>query len=707
MNPETPICELCGQRPGTVPVMLTNGVRRSHAVLCDQCAAQTVGAGQQAQQQRRAPQPAAQQSPLDEFGRDLTQDARESRIDPVIGRDDEIEQTIEILARRRKNNAVLIGEAGVGKTAIAEGLARRIADGDVPDTLRDTRLVSLDLASMIAGAQYRGQFEQRLKGLLAEVAQSEGKVVLFVDELHTVLGAGAAEGAMDAANILKPMLARGELRMVGATTLAEYRTIERDSALARRFSPVTVGEPTVEQTVEILRGLREVYAFHHDAEITDEALVAAARLSDRYITEYHLPDKAIDLIDQAAARVRMHVGRGDDAVARLRAELERREDEKDQAVRDEAYEDAAQLKDVIAGLRTQLAELGEPETPGKPVVGEREVAAVIAARTAIPVGELVAGETERLVALEDDLHQRVVGQDQAVSVVADTIRRARVGLSEGDRPLGTFLFLGPTGVGKTELVKALSERMFASEKALVRIDMSEFREPHTVARLIGSPPGYVGYGDGGQLTEPVRRRPYSVVLLDEVEKAHPDVWNVLLQLMDDGRLTDGEGRTVDFTNAVVVMTSNLGAGAAKRSVGFTAAEAGAEGDGERMLAAAKSAFLPEFLNRIDEIVTFRPLDAEQVEQITGLIVERVAQRLRAERGIELEIEPQLVARLAREGFDPEYGARPLQRHVRRTLELALTRAILDGTIADGDRVVAADGPDGLTLRTPLHLVAAA
>ncbi|MCW3006881.1 MAG: ATP-dependent Clp protease ATP-binding subunit [Solirubrobacterales bacterium] len=506
MNPETPICELCGQRPGTVPVLLTNGVRRSHAVLCDQCAAQTVGAGQQPQQQR-AQQPAAP-SPLDEFGRDLTQDARESRIDPVIGRDEEIEQTIEILARRRKNNAVLIGEAGVGKTAIAEGLARRIAEGDVPETLRDARLISLDLASMIAGAQYRGQFEQRLKGLLAEVAESQGKVVLFVDELHTVLGAGAGEGAMDAANILKPMLARGELRMVGATTLSEYRRIERDSALARRFSPVTVGEPTVDQTVEILRGLREVYAFHHDAEITDEALVAAARLSDRYVTEYHLPDKAIDLIDQAAARVRMHAVKGDDTVARLRAELEKREAEKDQAVREEAYEDAAKLKAVTARLREQLAELGEAPEPAKPVVGEREVAAVIAARTAIPVGELVAGETERLVALEDDLHQRVVGQDQAVEVVADTIRRARVGLSEGNRPLGSFLFLGPTGVGKTELVKALSERMFASEKALVRIDMSEFREPHTVARLIGSPPGYVGYGVGGQLTEPVRRRPY-------------------------------------------------------------------------------------------------------------------------------------------------------------------------------------------------------
>ncbi|HWV86077.1 MAG TPA: ATP-dependent Clp protease ATP-binding subunit [Capillimicrobium sp.] len=716
MNPQNPnVCELCGERPAAVRVMFSNGLTRRSAVLCEVCAQQTMGqgpvppAGVGPQGAAPGAPGAKQESALDEFGRDLTDDAREGRIDPVIGRDDEIAQTVEILARRRKNNAVLIGEAGVGKTAIAEGLARRIAEGDVPEALQDTRVVALDLAGMIAGTQYRGQFEQRLKDVLAEVAESEGRIVLFVDELHTVLGAGNAEGAMDAANILKPMLARGELRMIGATTLAEYRKIERDSALARRFSAVMVGEPSVEETVEILRGLRDVYAFHHDLEIADEALEAAARLSDRYISEYHLPDKAIDLVDQAAAKLRLSAGE-DPEVARLRAEIEKLDAEKRQAIEAEEYEDAAKLKQLAEQARERLEALGASESPASDrlVVGEAEIAAVIAARTGIPVGELVEGESERLAHLEDDLHERVVGQDEAVEVVADTIRRARVGLAEGDRPVGTFLFLGPTGVGKTELVKALAERLFSTEKALVRIDMSEYREPHTVARLIGSPPGYVGYGDGGQLTEPVRRRPYSVVLLDEIEKAHPDVWNVLLQLMDDGRLTDGEGRTVDFTNAIVVMTSNLGAGAAKRGVGFTVAAG--EPDADRMLAAAKQAFLPEFLNRIDEIVLFRPLDEAQVERITAQIVDGVARRLREERGIELEVDPALIARLAREGFDAEYGARPLQRHVRRTLEKELTRAIVDGRLADGARVRAADGPDGTITLTPVerpHLALAA
>jgi len=716
MNPQNPnVCELCGERPGAVRVMFSNGLTRRSAVLCEVCAQQTMGqgpvppAGVGPQGGAPGAPDAKPESALAEFGRDLTDDAREGRIDPVVGRDDEIAQTIEILARRRKNNAVLIGEAGVGKTAIAEGLARRIAEGDVPEALQDTRVVALDLAGMIAGTQYRGQFEQRLKDVLGEVAESEGRIILFVDELHTVLGAGNAEGAMDAANILKPMLARGELRMIGATTLAEYRKIERDSALARRFSAVMVEEPSVEETVEILRGLRDVYAFHHDLEISDEALEAAARLSDRYITEYHLPDKAIDLVDQAAAKLRLSAGE-DPEVARLRAEIEKLEADKREAIEAEEYEDAAKLKQLAEQARERLEALGASESASSDrlVVGEAEIAAVIAARTGIPVGELVEGESERLAHLEDDLHERVVGQDEAVEVVADTIRRARVGLAEGDRPVGTFLFLGPTGVGKTELVKALAERLFSTEKALVRIDMSEYREPHTVARLIGSPPGYVGYGDGGQLTEPVRRRPYSVVLLDEIEKAHPDVWNVLLQLMDDGRLTDGEGRTVDFTNAIVVMTSNLGAGAAKRGVGFTASAG--EPDAERMLAAAKQAFLPEFLNRIDEIVLFRPLDEAQVERITAQIVARVARRLREERGIELEVDAALIARLAREGFDAEYGARPLQRHVRRTLERELTRAIVDGRLADGARVRAADGPDGTIELTPVdrpHLALAA
>jgi ATP-dependent Clp protease ATP-binding subunit ClpC len=694
-----PVCDRCGERPGRVRMVFANGTgERGEATLCETCAREVMAGGtglpasggpSPGGQSRQSKTPA-----LDEFGRDLTAEAAEGGIDPVIGRAEEIEQTIEILARRRKNNAVLIGEPGVGKTAIVEGLARRVVEGDVPAQLRDTRIVSVDLSGMIAGAQFRGQFEQRFKAALEEAVEAKN-VVLFVDELHTILGAGSAEGAMDAANMLKPLLARGDLRLVGATTLAEYRKIERDGALARRFSTVTVDEPSVEETVEILRGLRGAYEEHHQALIDDAALEAAARLSDRYVTEYQLPDKAIDLVDQAAARVRLRSGGGADEVEQLRERLEHMRAEKQAAVDAEAYEDAGKIKVEIDALEKRLSAAERAGEAGPAVVGESEVAAVVAARTGIPVGELVAGELQRLQDLESDLHRRVIGQDEAVGIVADTVRRARVGLSEGDRPLGSFLFLGPTGVGKTELVKALAERLFATEKSLVRIDMSEFREPHTVARLIGSPPGYVGYGDGGQLTEPVRRRPYSVILLDEVEKAHPEVWNVLLQVMDDGRLTDGEGRTVDFTNTVLVMTSNLGAGKARRGLGFTAGEPEAQDD--RMVAAAKSVFLPEFINRIDDIVTFQPLTLEQVEQIAGLVVSRVAERLHAEHGIVLEVEPDLVAKLGREGFDEQFGARPLHRHVRRTLERELTRAILAGELQDGARVRAEIGDEGIHL----------
>jgi ATP-dependent Clp protease ATP-binding subunit ClpC len=730
-NENVRLCDLCGERRAAVDVMFVVGGERRQGGLCEQCARDALAqqqlgggpvgggllgpqfgeasgagggagapvfpggpafpggagpaVGQRTETRRRSSTPA-----LDRFGRDLTSEARAGRIDPVIGRDAEIEQVVEALSRRRKNNAALIGEAGVGKTAIAEGLALRIAHNDVPEPLRGVRVVAVDLAGMLAGTQFRGAFEQRLKALLDEVVASNGQVILFVDELHTVLGAGAPEGAMDAANMLKPMLARGELRMIGATTLAEYRKIERDAALARRFTPVMVEEPSIHDTIAILRGLRSQYEEHHRVQIADEALEAAARLSDRYISEYRLPDKAIDLVDQASARLRLRTAGSD--YERLRNELERLRAEKQAAVDAEDYEDAGKIKQHIDRIELRLSEYADQ---GETLVGEQEIADVVAARTGIPVGQLVANELARLGTLEDDLHRRVIGQEDAVRSVAETVRHARAGLAEPGRPLGSFLFMGPTGVGKTELVKALAERLFATDKALVRIDMSEYREPHTVARLIGSPPGYVGYGDGGQLTEPVRRRPYSVILLDEIEKAHPEVWNVLLQVLDDGRLTDGEGRTVDFTNTVVVMTSNLGAGQAKRRpVGFTGGDTAAEPAADRMLGAAKRAFLPEFLNRIDEIVVFEPLTEDQVRQIGELLCSRVAERVREERGIELEVEPALIARLAREGFDEEFGARPLKRHLRRTLEKELTRAILDGRIGDGSRVSARDGDGG-------------
>lgn len=638
----------------------------------------------------RKPTPA-----LDKFGRDLTKEAFDGRIDPVIGRAEEIEQMVEILARRRKNNAVLIGEAGVGKTAIVEGLALRIANDEVPETIKGCRVVTLDIAGMIAGSQMRGQFEQRFKTAIEEASDSQGKIILFIDELHTILGAGSAEGTMDAANMLKPMLARGDLHMIGATTLAEYKAIERDNALARRFSTVTVEEPSVEETVSILRGLKGSYEAHHKALISDDALVAAAKLSARYISDQFLPDKAIDLIDQAGAKVRLRAVKPSGEVEELKAEIAELCVRKDEAVAKEDYTRAEEIKQRLIACEARFGELVARSGPSEEVVtvSEQDVAAVIAARTGVPAGELLAGEAERLRNLEDALHARVVGQDEAVTLVSDSVRRARAGLGDPSQPIGSFLFLGPTGVGKTELAKALAERMFASEKALVRIDMSEFREPHTVARLIGSPPGYVGYGKGGQLTEPVRRRPYSVVLLDEIEKAHPDVLNILLQVMDDGRLTDGEGRVTDFKNTVLIMTSNAGATAkAKRPVGFGDQEVASAHEG--MQEALKAFLPPEFRNRLDEIIVFDPLSQDQIGKITEKLCQDIGKRLETERGIKLEVSQELIEKFSKDGFDEQFGARPLKRHLSRTLEKALTDAILSGQLAEGRDVVASLGQDG-------------
>ncbi len=661
---------------------------------------------------------------LEKYGRDLTALAEQGQLDPVIGRDEEIRRTIQVLSRRTKNNPVLIGEPGVGKTAIVEGLAQRIVAGDVPEGLKGKRVWALDIGALLAGSKYRGEFEERLKAVLSEIQSSEGEIVLFIDELHTIVGAGAAEGAVSAGNLLKPMLARGELRAVGATTLDEYRKhIEKDPALERRFQPVLVGEPTVADTIAILRGLKERYEAHHGVRIRDAALVAAAVLSERYITDRFLPDKAIDLVDEAASRLRMEIDSSpvelDEADRRVRqleielaamakespvvrepverelAEAKARRDElaarwageKDvldrvkeltrsidelrmEAERAERSADLARVAEIRYGLLPQLEnELqsrAEPQVPPmvKEEVDEDDIAAVVAAWTKIPVDKLLEGEVEKLVHMEERLHQRVIGQDAAIDAVSNALRRARSGLQDPNRPIGSFVFLGPTGVGKTELARALAEFMFDDERAMVRLDMSEYMEKHTVSRLVGAPPGYVGYDEGGQLTEAVRRRPYCVILLDEIEKAHPDVFNVLLQLLDDGRLTDGQGRTVDFRNTVVIMTSNI------RSA-------------DQLL----EHFRPEFVNRIDEIVTFEPLTKDQIGEIVELQLRRLRERL-AERGIELELTDNAKELLVEEGWDPAFGARPLKRAIQRLLENPLALQLLEGRVADGDRVTA-------------------
>ena len=634
---------------------------------------------------------------LREFTRDLTADARAGRLDPVIGRDEEIQRMIQILSRRTKNNPCLIGEPGVGKTALAEGLARKIVLGDVPEDLLDKRILSLDLSGMVAGTKYRGEFEERIKKTLEEVKRS-GDVILFIDELHTIVGAGSAEGAVDAANIIKPALGRGEIRVVGATTLNEYRRyIEKDAALERRFQPVQVGEPSREASLEILKGLREKYEQHHKLQLTDEALDAAVNLSARYINDRFLPDKAIDLMDEAASRVRMETEEPSEELKSLEEKIAALTKDKEAAIQRQDYETAAQLRDIERNYQEQVDlerdKRKKSSAEHRPVTAE-DIAAVVSGWTGIPVTRMTEDEGQRLLRMEEKLHERVVGQDEAVQAVARAIRRGRVGLKDPKRPTGSFLFLGPTGVGKTELCKSLAEAMFGDESAIIRIDMSEYMERHTVSRLIGSPPGYVGHEEGGQLTEKVRRKPYSVILFDEIEKAHEDVWNVLLQILDDGRITDSQGRTVDFKNAVIVMTSNIGAKrltAASGRLGFSAGTEDVSKDAERQFRDAQEAvlgelrqtFRPEFLNRIDDIIVFRALTEEDIREVARRMLGAVSARMEA-MGVRLDASAEAVAELARKGFDPKYGARPLRRAIQSRVEDAVAEKLLDGTLKAGD-----------------------
>ena len=665
---------------------------------------------------------------LEQYGTDLTELARKGEIDPVIGRADEIEQAVEILSRRTKNNPVLIGEAGVGKTAIVEGLAQRIVDGDVPQTLDGKRVIQLDLAGLVAGTRYRGDFEERMRKVIDEIQQSGEGLIVFLDEIHTLVGAGGGGGdggSMDASNMLKPALARGQLRVVGATTLDEYRKhIEKDSALARRFQPVMVGEPSVEDTVQILRGLRDNYEAHHQVRITDEALDAAAELSDRYVTDRFLPDKAIDLIDQAGARVRLRVKTPSADTRELEHQLEQLTRDRDQAIAAEYYERASELRDKINEVRGQIDAAGTTGE-GVPQVTEADIADVVSRATGIPVSQLTEEERDRLLRLEGHLHDRVVGQDDAVAAVAEAVRRSRAGLGDPDRPVGSFLFLGPTGVGKTELARSLAGALFGDADRMIRLDMSEFQERHTVSRLVGAPPGYVGYDEAGQLTEAVRRRPYSVVLLDEIEKAHPDVFNILLQVLDDGRLTDAQGRTVSFKNTVVIMTSNLGSeiiNGTKRSVGFATGDTGLAPQGpgfsalsggpsvgsgtdrdlrEKLDRRLREQLRPEFINRIDEIIIFRQLETDQLRKITEMMLEETRRRLHAQ-DVTLDITTAAVDWLAQRGFQPEFGARPLRRTIQRELDNRLSKLLLSADLAPG-RTVHVDLADGqltLTVGTP-------